>query len=312
MMLAMVIFAGADIVVQHGSDADLMERIQAEAQLQQQTGKLGPILSRGFGIGFIAAGIVSLIFTLIVLQVKLGSAWPKLLAIRLPRWDHLLLAILLLPALMILHGGAHQLANQLFQVDASASQMTKVILSIIEPWPRWLTILVIGVAPGLAEELWCRGYLGRGLIARNGWIIGVLLTSVFFGLLHLSPPYALGTAVMGAALHFTYITTRSLWVPILLHTLNNSLTVLITTGDLRLGKVDPDQVTSPLIFIASGLMLLAAGWALWQGRAKLNREKPYPSLELPLKSQVEARTIPLAVWLAVLGTTGLLIFSLVS
>src|SRR5208337_4060578 len=78
-------------------------------------------------------------------------------------------------------------------------------------WPVWFGVLVVGLGPALNEELFCRGFLGRGLLGRYGTVGGILLTSLFFGLLHLDPPHVVATFVMGCCLHFTYLMTRSLW-----------------------------------------------------------------------------------------------------
>jgi hypothetical protein len=144
----------------------------------------------------------------------------------------------------------------------------------ISEWPMWLAVLVIGVGPGINEELWCRGFLGRGLVARYGFAVGTLLTSLFFGLLHVSPPHVAAAFVMGLMLHFVYLTTRSLWVPILLHFLNNSLSVVLSSKQFqRDGAFDAlDQFSkeNPLPFVAAAVFLLAAvGWALYQSRARL-------------------------------------------
>lgn len=287
MILSMIVFAVADIFIRHGGENDLVEKLRAEADLNQRTGELGPILSKSMGLGFLGAGIVSLLYTLLIVRARVGSQWPRKLAIRLPRFDHFVLALIGLPALMVLHGGAHYLANQLFDVDPESSNMSKMLISIVEPWPRWLTILVIGVGPGIGEELWCRGFLGRGLVGRYGWFGGVLLTSLFFGMLHLSPPYAIGTAAMGACLHFTYLTTRSLLIPMLLHTLNNSLTMFLALGDIPLGNANPDEIESPAIYLTSGILAFAVGLAMYWSRGKMVDPTgepvvtPFPTLGLP-------------------------------
>ena len=287
MIVSMIGVSVIDLMMKKNADPQFMDRVSQELRAYQETQQMGPLLSRSLGLGFLGAGLATLLYTLLIVWKQVGTEWTRKLAIRVPRLDHLILVLIALPALMFLHGAAHHLANQLFGVDAKEADMTGMLTSIVEPWPRWLTILVIGVAPGLSEELWCRGFLGRGLLARYGWITGVLLTSLFFGMLHLSPPYALGTAVMGACLHFTYVTTRSLWVPILLHTLNNSLTVLVAVGDIPLQDVDPDQVASLPLYLASGFLLLVVGWTLFQSRGYLQNElgervqPPFPTVAIP-------------------------------
>ena len=66
-------------------------------------------------------------------------------------------------------------------------------------WPWQFGVLVIGLGPGLSEELWCRGFLGRGLVEHYGVILGVLLTSFLFGLIHGDPHQGTMAMLMGAA-----------------------------------------------------------------------------------------------------------------
>src|SRR5262249_41293070 len=77
------------------------------------------------------------------------------------------------------------------------------------------------------EELFFRGFLGRGLIGRYGVLAGVLLTSLLFGTIHVHPILICGAAAFGICVHLIYLATRSLWVPALLHFLNNAFVVAV-------------------------------------------------------------------------------------
>ena len=99
-------------------------------------------------------------------------------------------------------------------------------MGMIGYWPWYLGVLIIGIGPGIGEELFCRAFLGRGLIAKHGVIPGVLLTSLLFGLMRIEPRQVIYAPVMGILLHFVYLTTHSLLMPMLIHTLNNSLSAL--------------------------------------------------------------------------------------
>src|SRR5207253_3949551 len=134
-----------------------------------------------------------------------------------PGFIHLLLALLALPGLLLLPGLLHEVAKRIlptFGENAEAMQ------GLMGNWPLWFGVLTIGLGPGLGEELWCRGFLGRGLVGRYGMIGGVVLTSFFFGLLHVEPRQAAAVALMAIVLHLAYLATRSFWVPVLLHTMN--------------------------------------------------------------------------------------------
>ncbi|MEX0818555.1 MAG: CPBP family intramembrane glutamic endopeptidase, partial [Pirellulaceae bacterium] len=88
------------------------------------------------------------------------------------------------------------------------------------PWP--LVFVAACLFPAIGEEIFCRGFLGRGLVAHHGAIAGVLLASLLFGIMHIDPVQSVGAFVLGLGLHFVYLTTRSLVAPMLVHMLNNA------------------------------------------------------------------------------------------
>ena len=141
-------------------------------------------------------------------------------------------------------------------------------------WPWWLAVLIIGVGPALGEELMCRAFLGRGFLGRYGVTGGILLSSLFFGVMHLEPRQVAYASVIGIYLHFVYWTTRSLWMPMLLHFLNNSLSVLAgSTDGRRLPLVHDLEVAAgnqPLILgIGALALLVVVCYALYQSRARV-------------------------------------------
>src|SRR5262249_53237742 len=151
-----------------------------------------------------------------------GRDWPRQVAFRLPSLQHLVLTLMFLPCIVLLATVVDAVAKQYLPEFMKLDDVMKGI----SYWPWWLGVLIIGVGPGIGEELWCRAFLGRGLIARYGVGLGVLFSSMFFGLMHVEPRQVAYATVIGMFLHFVYLTTRSLLMPMLLHFLNNSLSVL--------------------------------------------------------------------------------------
>jgi hypothetical protein len=96
---------------------------------------------------------------------------------------------------------------------------------MVQTTPLWILLVAMAVAPALGEELVFRGIIGRGLIARWGLPLGVLITSVMFAAMHLHPAHVVGVIPLGIAMHFVYIATRSFWAPVLFHLLNNTVAV---------------------------------------------------------------------------------------
>ncbi|MEO0868749.1 MAG: CPBP family intramembrane glutamic endopeptidase, partial [Cyanobacteria bacterium J06642_11] len=88
---------------------------------------------------------------------------------------------------------------------------------------RFLMLFVVLVFAPIAEEFIFRGVLLQRWAIRWNLPVGILLSSVLFGMLHLNNP--LGLTMFGVIMALLYIRTRSLWVPILAHALNNIVSV---------------------------------------------------------------------------------------
>jgi hypothetical protein len=94
-----------------------------------------------------------------------------------------------------------------------------------------------------------------------------------FGLLHMDPSLVFITGLMGAYLHFVYLATRSIWVPVLLHMLNNGLTALILLSPTlveaaKAYAADKHGFRAVTELAALGLIVFGSV-ALWTSRARL-------------------------------------------
>jgi hypothetical protein len=157
--------------------------------------------------------------------------------------------------------------------------------------PLGVVVLVIGAGPALAEELLFRGLIGRGLVARYGVVLGIAITSVLFGVMHLNPAQAVGAIPLGIAMHFVYLTTRSFWAPIVLHFLNNTFSVVLAKSGDRLDvkelAADYSESLPGSLLLTSGCLVATIGLLLWQMRVRYvtsdgNAWHPgYPTAEAP-------------------------------
>jgi membrane protease YdiL (CAAX protease family) len=240
-------------------------------------------------IAFVTEVFVILVSWL-VLRLVVGRDWTRQVALRRPGLAHLVLAVLSLPAMILLCNGFYVFLREVVHLkgfsDTGLGGMEE-LMKIMGRWPLAFGVLVIGVGPGIGEELWCRGFLGRGLVGRYG-VVGVFLTAFFFGLLHLDPPQALYAMVAGLWLHFVYLTTRSLLMPMLLHFVNNSLSVVATHVE-ALKALDAEVDRMPLyVFAGAAALLLGVGYALYQSRPRLGPADPYaPRVWRPVYPGVE-------------------------
>jgi membrane protease YdiL (CAAX protease family) len=181
-----------------------------------------------------------------------------------------LLAILSVPGLKVLLTGIVLLFGVAFGAQDPAKDLVMQSASSV-PW--WLVLLAIAVGPALNEELWFRGYLGRGLVGRYGPTAGILLTSLLFGVAHLSVVQGTYAAVLGLWLHLAYRATRSLWVPVLGHFLNNALAALIaiilaSEASATTESGANDGVIALVICGVALAVLAAASWGLYRLRVR--------------------------------------------
>jgi len=151
------------------------------------------------------------------------------------------------------------------------------LVSGFQQAPWWAAVLVVAGCPMFSEEFWCRAFLGRGLVGRHGYVMGIIWTSLFFGAIHGIPQQAAMAAVLGLVLHSAYLASRSLLIPMLMHFLNNSLAV--TAGKVlsapfteKLNAVETQPELIPVVwFVAAGLLAAAVLWAFYSSRGRLVR-----------------------------------------
>lgn len=127
----------------------------------------------------------------------------------------------------------------LFPDAAAGLEARQQLLTPELSWGAFLVTLVgAGLLAPFSEELFFRGAIYQWFRKRFGYAAAVAGSSILFGLAHIDSPAVLITAfIMGVALAIVYEKTRSIWVTILMHALNNSLAVLISYGLMALLKL---------------------------------------------------------------------------
>jgi membrane protease YdiL (CAAX protease family)/Tfp pilus assembly protein PilF len=251
-----------------------------------------------------------------------GQSW-RALALRRPSRTHLLLVLfLVLPMAVLSEQYTDWLTEALEQIfgpagpmgGASPTGFLRWVDKAIEKVAKqpWLQMFLMGaVAPGIGEELFFRGFLGRGLVARYGVLRGILFTSVLFGLIHVDPVQGSHAVFLGIVLHLVYLAGKSLWVPVLLHTLHNALVFtrmkLGMSGTIETGlqSIPPALLVAALVVVALLLLLFywsRRSWTLPDGSLW---SPGYVSAEMPpasLKCQSSYRSLPTVPKLLTVGS----------
>lgn len=131
--------------------------------------------------------------------------------------------------------------------------------------PFWCSFLVVAVFAPIFEEWMCRGMVLRGLLTRMkpGWAI--VVSALFFAVIHANPWQALNAFIIGVVMGYVYYKTGSLWLTMLIHFVNNGSAVVLAQF-ASLEETDywiemmPLSVYIPLC-IAGVAILVACLWA---------------------------------------------------
>ncbi|MCS6865140.1 MAG: type II CAAX endopeptidase family protein [Gemmataceae bacterium] len=230
--------------------------------------------------GLLMAQLVAAGFVALVLPRRIGPSWKRQLGVRWPAGKHIVLVLLIAPAFMVAADGIHTAFLRLTGLQPQS--LSRILQSLFGSFPWPLTMVAVAVGPGVVEEFWCRGFIGRGLCARYGVPVGVALTSVFFALMHADLTQLLIFTLMGAYLHGVYLATRSIWPPVLLHAGNNGLGVLL---ELNVPAATL-AAFPPLMGYCCAFAVLGLGsWLLWQSRVRLGPvtswQPEYPGISTP-------------------------------
>ncbi len=228
------------------------------------------------GVLFLCSTLSTTLLSTVLIAVAYSRGVLRKLAITRPAIGHVVLAGMLVGPLGVV---VQEIAAWAGEVLPSFDGMYEEFAA--SPWP--LVILAGCVLPAVGEELFFRGYLGRGLVARLGPWWGMVWTSTLFALIHLDPPHVVGILFVGLALHGILLASRSLLVPMLLHFSNNFLS--FSFEKLELYSL-ADHLPSALV--ATGMAaLIPVAILFWQSRSDWirpdgSRWTPgYPSAETP-------------------------------
>lgn len=101
-------------------------------------------------------------------------------------------------------------------------------MSQIMDAPVWITLISVSIFAPLFEEWLCRGVILRGLLQKTHPVSAILVSAVFFAVLHMNPWQALPAFILGALFGYIYYKTGSLKLTMLMHCVNNTFAVVFS------------------------------------------------------------------------------------
>ena len=108
------------------------------------------------------------------------------------------------------------------------SEATKLAMEQMLKGPVWIVLLSVSVFAPFFEEWLCRGIILRGLLKKMkpGWAI--VISALIFGLIHMNLWQAIPAFIIGTILGYVYYKTGSLKLTMLMHCVNNTLSVILS------------------------------------------------------------------------------------
>jgi len=132
-----------------------------------------------------------------------------------------------------------------------------------------MNILIIAIMAGIGEELLFRGILQKILInwTRNTHL-GILCAAIIFSAIHFQFFGFFPRMILGMVLGYLYVWSKSIWVPIIAHALNNALTVTFTPNTFNKGNEFIETVSGTQnnvwYALAGTIIFVLSMWRIWK------------------------------------------------
>jgi len=120
-----------------------------------------------------------------------------------------------------------------------------------------ITLFFGSVLPGFCEEVTHRGMLLRGFRDRIGIMRAIMLSSILFGLFHMSAVQVFYCIILGYFICLAVVITRSIWTGIIIHFMNNAVSDISSFARTK-GWTGADFITHIVNFLGGVGMILYA------------------------------------------------------
>ncbi len=112
-------------------------------------------------------------------------------------------------------------------MEKSNDDLLKSVLNVDTPLQMIAVVYLVAVIPGIGEEMLFRGTVQQQFarIIKNPHI-AIWLSAAFFSAIHFQFEGFLARMILGALLGYLFYWSNNLWIPIIIHFLNNGLQVI--------------------------------------------------------------------------------------
>ncbi|MEN9612476.1 MAG: hypothetical protein RLZZ628_3290 [Bacteroidota bacterium] len=112
-------------------------------------------------------------------------------------------------------------------MEQSNEALLKGLLDVHTPLQMIFTVFLVAIIPGIGEEMLFRGTVQQQFTRMiKNHHIAIWLSAAFFSAIHFQFEGFLARMILGALLGYLFYWTNNLWIPVIIHFLNNGLQVI--------------------------------------------------------------------------------------
>lgn len=162
----------------------------------------------------------------------------------------------------------------LMSIFPQSAENTAMTFDALMKQPFVLVVLVITVMPAIGEELYFRGLIFGSLRHRYSAVWAIILSSVIFGVFHLSLVKILPTGMLGACFAYVAYTSGSIYIGMFLHFFNNLVSAISMKYPQQMEKVLPVLIREELlvsdiiVLLVVGIICSVAGVMILRGKKR--------------------------------------------
>ena len=145
--------------------------------------------------------------------------------------------------------------------------------------PLWSSFLVVAIFAPIFEEWLCRGMVLRGLLTKMKPVWAIVVSALFFAVIHANPWQALNAFLIGLVMGYVYYKTGSLILTMIIHFVNNGTSVILSNieslKDYEYWIDIMGKQTYTIVFLVSCVVLAACLWVF----SRIKLENPWGNVD---------------------------------
>ena len=171
-----------------------------------------------------------------------------------------------------------QLTNK-SSVLAQFYDMLMEVMKQLTGGPFWSSFLVVAIFAPIFEEWMCRGMVLRGLLTKMKPVWAIVISALFFAVIHANPWQALNAFLIGMVMGYVYYKTGSLILTMIIHFVNNGTAVVLSNVeslkdyDYWMDILGKQNYT--IVFLVSCCVLAACLWFF----SRIQLENPWGNID---------------------------------